>query len=93
MGAALYVVSSSMAPVADMREVRQWFAELPGASPYSAGNLLPWSGADRAVALQVGAALSMVYSSGAPIMFVGCGQTYVDLTKLNVKSIVRSLLR
>lgn len=43
--------------------------------------------------LQVGAALSMVYSSGAPIMFVGCGQTYVDLTKLNVKSIVRSLLR
>ena len=41
---------------------------------------------------QVGAALSMVYSSGAPIMFVGCGQTYVDLTKLNVKSIVRSLL-
>ena len=42
---------------------------------------------------QVGAALSMVYSSGAPIMFVGCGQTYVDLTKLNVKSIVRSLLK
>ncbi|KAK9832611.1 hypothetical protein WJX81_003505 [Elliptochloris bilobata] len=42
---------------------------------------------------KVGAALSMVYSSGAPIMFVGCGQTYVDLTKLNVKSIVRSLLK
>lgn len=43
--------------------------------------------------MQVGAALSMVYSSGAPIMFVGCGQTYVDLKKLNVKSVVRSLLK
>ena len=44
-------------------------------------------------AAQVGAALSMVYSSGAPIMFVGCGQTYVDLKRLNVKSVVRSLLK
>lgn len=43
-------------------------------------------------AMQVGAALSMVYVSGAPIMFVGCGQTYVDLKRLNVKSVVRSLL-
>lgn len=43
--------------------------------------------------LQVGAALSMVYTSGAPIMFVGCGQTYVDLKRLNVKSVVRSLLK
>ena len=42
---------------------------------------------------QVGAALSMVYTSGAPIMFVGCGQTYVDLKKLNVKSVVKSLLK
>lgn len=42
---------------------------------------------------QVGAALSMVYSSGAPIMFVGCGQTYQDLKKLNVKSVVNSLLK
>ena len=42
---------------------------------------------------QVGAALSMVYVSGAPIMFVGCGQTYVDLKRLNVKSVVRSLLK
>ncbi|KIZ06391.1 Signal recognition particle receptor subunit alpha [Monoraphidium neglectum] len=41
---------------------------------------------------KVGAALSMVYASGAPVMFVGCGQTYVDLKKLNVKSVVRSLL-
>ncbi|EIE23438.1 SRP54-domain-containing protein [Coccomyxa subellipsoidea C-169] len=42
---------------------------------------------------KVGAALSMVYTSGAPIMFVGCGQTYVDLKRLNVKSVVRSLLK
>ena len=42
--------------------------------------------------VQVGAALSMVYTSGAPIMFVGCGQTYPDLTRLNVKAVVRSLL-
>jgi signal recognition particle receptor subunit alpha len=42
---------------------------------------------------KVGAALSMVYTSGAPVMFVGCGQTYVDLKKLNVRSVVRSLLK
>lgn len=42
---------------------------------------------------KVGAALSMVYTSGAPIVFVGCGQTYVDLKKLNVKSVVNSLLK
>ncbi|KAJ7530921.1 hypothetical protein O6H91_14G024900 [Diphasiastrum complanatum] len=42
---------------------------------------------------KVGAALSMVYISGAPVMFVGCGQTYTDLKKLNVKSIIKSLLK
>lgn len=42
---------------------------------------------------KVGAALSMVYTSGAPIMFVGCGQTYVDLKRLQVKSVVKSLLK
>eukprot|EP01025_Chloroclados_australasicus_P004201 TRINITY_DN11008_c0_g1_i1.p1 TRINITY_DN11008_c0_g1~~TRINITY_DN11008_c0_g1_i1.p1 ORF type:complete len:630 (+),score=87.38 TRINITY_DN11008_c0_g1_i1:175-2064(+) len=41
---------------------------------------------------KVGAAISMVYASGAPIMFVGVGQTYVDLTRLHVKSVVKSLL-
>ncbi|CAL9125120.1 unnamed protein product [Musa textilis] len=41
----------------------------------------------------VGAALSMVYVSGAPVMFVGCGQSYTDLKKLNVKSIVKTLLK
>ncbi|RLN28849.1 hypothetical protein C2845_PM05G12000 [Panicum miliaceum] len=42
---------------------------------------------------KVGAALSMVYVSGAPVMFVGCGQSYTDLKKLNVKSIVNTLLK
>ena len=42
---------------------------------------------------KVGAALSMTYTSGAPILFVGSGQTYVDLKKLNVKSIVKALLK
>ena len=42
---------------------------------------------------KVGAALSMTYTSGAPILFVGSGQTYVDLKKPSVKSIVKSLLR
>jgi signal recognition particle receptor subunit alpha len=41
---------------------------------------------------KVGAALSMVYISGAPVMFVGCGQSYTDLKKLNVKSVMKSLL-
>mmetsp|Transcript_14974 Transcript_14974/g.20656 ORF Transcript_14974/g.20656 Transcript_14974/m.20656 type:complete len:255 (+) Transcript_14974:313-1077(+) len=41
---------------------------------------------------KVGAALSMVYESGAPIMFVGCGQTYTDIRKLNVRHIVNTLL-
>ncbi|ONK57052.1 uncharacterized protein A4U43_C10F16110 [Asparagus officinalis] len=42
---------------------------------------------------KVGAALSMVYVSGSPVMFVGCGQSYTDLKKLNVKSIVKTLLK
>jgi len=41
---------------------------------------------------KVGAAISMVYTSGAPVMFVGCGQTYVDLKRLNTKEVVNSLL-
>ncbi|RRT44814.1 hypothetical protein GW17_00033823 [Ensete ventricosum] len=43
--------------------------------------------------VQVGAALSMVYVSGAPVMFVGCGQSYTDLKKLNIKSIVKTLIK
>ncbi|EQC33060.1 fused signal recognition particle receptor [Saprolegnia diclina VS20] len=41
---------------------------------------------------KVGAAVSMVYKTGQPIMFVGTGQKYTNLTKLNIKTVMRSLL-
>lgn len=42
---------------------------------------------------KVGAAISMVYKTGHPIVFVGVGQTYPDLKKLSIKSVVKSLLK
>uniref|UniRef100_A0AC35TV37 SRP54 domain-containing protein n=1 Tax=Rhabditophanes sp. KR3021 TaxID=114890 RepID=A0AC35TV37_9BILA len=42
---------------------------------------------------KVGAAISMTYITGQPIVFVGCGQTYTDLKSLNVNAVVHSLLR
>lgn len=42
---------------------------------------------------KVGAAISMTYITGQPIVFVGTGQQYPDLKALNVKSVVSSLLR
>ena len=42
--------------------------------------------------LQVGAAISMTYITGQPIVFVGTGQTYSDLKNLNVQSVVQALL-
>lgn len=42
---------------------------------------------------KVGAALSMVYTVGAPIVFLGVGQHYPDLKQMNPAVIVRSLLR
>ena len=41
---------------------------------------------------KVGAAVSMVYKTGQPIMFVGTGQKYTHLKKLNVRTVLRSLL-
>jgi signal recognition particle receptor subunit alpha len=41
---------------------------------------------------KVGAALSMCFVTGRPIFFVGCGQTYTDLRRMNVTSIVNTLL-
>ncbi|TPX30146.1 hypothetical protein SmJEL517_g06224 [Synchytrium microbalum] len=41
---------------------------------------------------KVGAALSMTYVTGQPILFVGTGQTYTDLKRMNMKSIVDMLL-
>lgn len=40
---------------------------------------------------KVGAAISMVYLTGHPIVFVGVGQTYTDLKNLSVKTIVNAL--
>ncbi|EDO46043.1 predicted protein [Nematostella vectensis] len=42
---------------------------------------------------QVGAAISMTYTTGQPIVFVGTGQTYKDLKSLNVKAVVHALLK
>ncbi|KAG6331518.1 hypothetical protein ID866_7567 [Astraeus odoratus] len=41
---------------------------------------------------KVGAALSMTYVTGQPIIFVGCGQTYTDLRQLRVDSVVQAIL-
>ncbi|KAJ1732415.1 hypothetical protein LPJ61_002053 [Coemansia biformis] len=42
---------------------------------------------------RVGAALSMTFITGKPIVFVGTGQTYTDLRKMNVAQVIRALLR
>ncbi|KAJ2779213.1 hypothetical protein GGI15_003948 [Coemansia interrupta] len=42
---------------------------------------------------RVGAALSMTYTTGQPIVFVGTGQTYTDLRKMSVSQVIRALLR
>ncbi|CCI44059.1 unnamed protein product [Albugo candida] len=41
---------------------------------------------------KVGAAVSLVYKTGQPIMFVGTGQKYTHLKKLNVQTVMRNLL-
>lgn len=41
---------------------------------------------------KVGAALSLTYATGKPIVYIGVGQKYQSLKKLNVDSVVRSLL-
>lgn len=42
---------------------------------------------------KVGAAISMTYTTGQPIVFVGTGQKYVDLKSLNVHAVVSALLK
>jgi len=42
---------------------------------------------------KVGAAVSMTYITGQPIVFVGTGQTYKDLKSLNASAVVKSLLK
>jgi len=41
---------------------------------------------------KVGAAVSMVYQCGQPIVFAGVGQTYQDLKRLNPEVIARTLM-
>eukprot|EP00440_Ansanella_granifera_P071189 gb/GFBE01077261.1/.p1 GENE.gb/GFBE01077261.1/~~gb/GFBE01077261.1/.p1 ORF type:complete len:597 (+),score=182.70 gb/GFBE01077261.1/:1-1791(+) len=41
---------------------------------------------------KVGAALSMVYVTGQPVVFVGTGQKYTHLRKLQAKEVVKTLL-
>ena len=40
---------------------------------------------------KVGAALTMVYTTGKPIVYVGTGQKYVNLKKLNVNNVLNAL--
>lgn len=41
---------------------------------------------------KVGAALSLTYATGKPILFVGVGQKYPHLKKLNIDHVINSLL-
>lgn len=41
---------------------------------------------------KVGAAVSMVHSTGIPVLFVGVGQQYIDLKTLSVSAVVNALL-
>ncbi|KAJ8720056.1 hypothetical protein PYW07_012099 [Mythimna separata] len=42
---------------------------------------------------KVGAAISMTYITGQPIVFVGTGQTYTDLKALNANAVVNALMK
>ncbi|MBN3300457.1 SRPRA protein, partial [Amia calva] len=42
---------------------------------------------------KVGAAISMTYITGQPIVFVGTGQTYSDLRNLNARAVVSALMK
>ncbi|XP_069569602.1 signal recognition particle receptor subunit alpha [Brachyistius frenatus] len=42
---------------------------------------------------KVGAAISMTYTTGQPIVFVGTGQTYNDLRSLNARAVVGALMK
>jgi signal recognition particle receptor subunit alpha len=42
---------------------------------------------------KVGAAISMTYIAGQPIVFVGTGQTYADLRQLSASAVVKALMK
>lgn len=41
---------------------------------------------------KMGAAVSMTYATGKPVLFVGTGQKYTHMRKLNVKTVVHTML-
>lgn len=41
---------------------------------------------------KIGAAISMVYSTGKPIVFMGIGEKYPNLKKMNINTVINSLL-
>lgn len=41
---------------------------------------------------KIGTAISMVFCSGAPVAFLGVGQQYTDLKKLDIRKLVKTLL-
>lgn len=54
--------------------------------------LAPWHLSVYVTRLRkVGAALSMCYKTGQPILFVGTGQKYTHLRKLNVNYVIKAL--
>ena len=42
---------------------------------------------------KVGAAISMVYSTGIPVLFIGTGQHYTDIRRLHVRTVVETLIK
>jgi len=42
---------------------------------------------------KVGAAISMVYTTGQPILFLGTGQHYTDLRRMNIQVVIKALLK
>lgn len=63
-------------------------------SKLSALSLLSWSHPGATLPPpQVGAAISMTYITGQPIVFVGTGQTYNDLRSLNARAVVSALMK
>ncbi|XP_058112048.1 uncharacterized protein LOC131255373 [Magnolia sinica] len=80
------------------KEERMVLIYVPGGMQFSDLQLTLKALKDRLMAKNkikfvVGTALSTVYISGAPLVFIGCGQSYMDLKKHNVISIVKTLMK
>ena len=41
---------------------------------------------------RIGAVVSMTVAAKAPVLFLGCGQTYTDLKRLSIKQVIEQLL-